>query len=308
MLKKNEDILKENGGKKFDIVLMNPPYDRSMHLKFLEKVTKISNNIISIQPLTWLQDIYASENKNSNFNKVKNLGISNIDFCGKLSDLFTSTNHATYDIGIITIDNKKTIDLSEELNKHIELYPGQLIDSDLIKEIKEKMIAYCKEGNSVEAHIKSGKIDENTNYCIVIPRLVGNPGEKIDRLFWKKSLRWGRIFYKGKSEGKSVSEYKKKLSNVTNYSNFDYLEFKTEEEANNWIDSQSTDFNRFCMIICSVDSHRHCKYVPFMDYSKKWTNKDFYKYFNISEKSQEKIHKYIELFDKKFPGLAKNDK
>ena len=40
-----------NNNKKFDVVLMNPPYNRSMHLKFLEKTIQIGDNVISIQPV-----------------------------------------------------------------------------------------------------------------------------------------------------------------------------------------------------------------------------------------------------------------
>ena len=50
----NNDILKENKGKKFDIVLMNPPYDRGLGDKFLIKTIEIANNIISIQPANFL--------------------------------------------------------------------------------------------------------------------------------------------------------------------------------------------------------------------------------------------------------------
>ena len=42
---KNEEILKENNGKKFDVVLMNPPYGSSsgdtLHLKFVDKILKV---------------------------------------------------------------------------------------------------------------------------------------------------------------------------------------------------------------------------------------------------------------------------
>ena len=285
---------------KFDICLMNPPYDKNLHIKFLSKASEISEKVVSIQPLTWLEDIYASENKNSNFNKLLNIGISEIESVGLLSDIFITEGNATYNVGIITVDKQKNIDLFTILNDYITLYPGQPIDSETITEVKEKMIQYCKNGKSVEDHIKSGEITAKSKYCVVIPKLVGNPGEKCDRLFWETSKRWGRVFYKGISEGKPVSEYKKKLSNVQNYTNFDYLEFNTKTEVNNWIDSQKTNFNRFVMIINSVDANRHCKFVPFMDYSKNWTDTEFYKYFNISKDCQDRICNYIKLFDEHF--------
>ena len=31
---------------KFDVVLMNPPYDRNLHLKFLEKTIEISGKLL----------------------------------------------------------------------------------------------------------------------------------------------------------------------------------------------------------------------------------------------------------------------
>lgn len=43
-----------NKGKKFDIILANPPYDKTLHEKFLEKFLYIAETIVSVQPLTWL--------------------------------------------------------------------------------------------------------------------------------------------------------------------------------------------------------------------------------------------------------------
>ena len=64
---KNEAILKENNGKRFDIILSNPPYSGSLHLKFLEKCIEISYKVISIQPTEYMYDIghYCGWNKNN---------------------------------------------------------------------------------------------------------------------------------------------------------------------------------------------------------------------------------------------------
>lgn len=50
---------------------MNPPYNRSTHLKFLERAIKISDNVISIQPIRWLEDKVGIYKKNSAYNKYK---------------------------------------------------------------------------------------------------------------------------------------------------------------------------------------------------------------------------------------------
>ena len=51
-----EQLENKTGVKKFDICLMNPPYDKNLHLKFLEKVINICNKVVSIQPTPWIQD------------------------------------------------------------------------------------------------------------------------------------------------------------------------------------------------------------------------------------------------------------
>ena len=122
----NEKIIELAGmpkGKKFDICIMNPPYEKNLHLKFLEKVEEISNNIISIQPITWLQNIFADENKNAKINSIK---LTDIEFIGKINDMFDTNGHATYDIGILTVNkdaklNKEFIDELRIVNANLEI-------------------------------------------------------------------------------------------------------------------------------------------------------------------------------------------
>lgn len=46
----NEDILKQNGSKKFDIILANPPWGQSIHYEFTQKFLDLANQVISIMP------------------------------------------------------------------------------------------------------------------------------------------------------------------------------------------------------------------------------------------------------------------
>lgn len=41
---------------KFDVAIMNPPYDGNLHLKILEKVIPIADKVVNISPIRWLQD------------------------------------------------------------------------------------------------------------------------------------------------------------------------------------------------------------------------------------------------------------
>ncbi len=56
---KNEEILDMNNGKKFDIILMNPPYSKDrfgdgLYVDFLNKCIDISDKVISVNPLNML--------------------------------------------------------------------------------------------------------------------------------------------------------------------------------------------------------------------------------------------------------------
>lgn len=71
---KNNEILEMNNGKKFDIVLMNPPYGGNLHLKFIEKAIKISDTLINISPGGFLFEIGTySTNEKKTKNIIKHL-------------------------------------------------------------------------------------------------------------------------------------------------------------------------------------------------------------------------------------------
>ena len=42
--------------KHFDLCIMNPPYSGSLHLRILERVIPIADEVVNISPIRWLQD------------------------------------------------------------------------------------------------------------------------------------------------------------------------------------------------------------------------------------------------------------
>ena len=93
---------------KFDICLMNPPYYRSTHLKFLEKCIEIGEKVVSVQPATFLintrKDGKAKTQyiplKNKLEGHVKNCEINgmNKEFHTGLYVPFTKLNQERYNI------------------------------------------------------------------------------------------------------------------------------------------------------------------------------------------------------------------
>ena len=74
----NEDILKENNGKKWDIILSNPPYSEKntgdgLYVKFLNKYCNIcKGNIISINPDNGIVGHQSGSTAKKEFQKIRN--------------------------------------------------------------------------------------------------------------------------------------------------------------------------------------------------------------------------------------------
>lgn len=259
---------------KFDVAIMNPPYDGNLHLKILEKIIPIADKVVNISPIDWLMNPYGG----SVYNQYKNLKFNSIENVGLIKNIFDGLDRSTYTGGIYTIDKNANITPDKFLYKFISTDFINYIDEKILSSIIKKTI----DCDNLENHIVSGEIDNKTKYTIVMPKLVGNPGEKTYKLYVKGS-RWDKIFYKGLYKGKTASETKKKLKNVKNYTIFDYIEFDTKNEAENWIKSGETNFIKFMQIIQSVDANRRCSHTPYMDdYTQSWTDKRFCEYFGIT--------------------------
>ena len=49
--------------KKIDFIMMNPPYNKDLHLKFLEKTIEIADIVVNISPHDWLTNKFAKTEK-----------------------------------------------------------------------------------------------------------------------------------------------------------------------------------------------------------------------------------------------------
>ena len=111
---------------KFDICLMNPPYDNGLHIDFLNKIEEISNKVLSIQPINKFQHAKIS-------NKEFPVKISEIDIVDDANKQFNLS--FKYDIGIIIIDENKTLDSSK-----VSCIPNE----DIFYKIKSKNMPLFK--------------------------------------------------------------------------------------------------------------------------------------------------------------------
>lgn len=94
---------------KFDHIIMNPPYNKNLHLKILNEAIKHSDNVVNLSPIRWLKDPLAEYKQNSDFNKFKEIRkrINTVDIINSCTanKLF---NIRWCDLGIYHITNIET--------------------------------------------------------------------------------------------------------------------------------------------------------------------------------------------------------
>ncbi len=253
----------------FDKVIMNPPYGK-LHLPILKKCVEefvdIENGgeIVSLQPVRWLQDPLAKYKKNSDALKMQSC------LEGRIEDIeIINSEHAfalfktasfTVDLGIFYI--KHTINKS-----FFNVIP--IIDKILLNN-----------NNTIDNFAEH---DKRNGYRAIIPR-VGpcyymrpkqQKGKYLTKYtnngFLKNGNDW--TMERGASKNPPVK------GSPISYS----IKFNTETELENFIESTKTKFFRYLVYEMHRDVHVPNKYLPFMeDYTEPWTDERFYEYFKLT--------------------------
>ena len=274
----------------FDICLMNPPYDKNLHLKFLEKVICVAEKTVSVQPVRWLQDPLVNYKKSTDYKKYENSIAKHIKDI-ELFDSDTATKYFSADfissVGIYVCDDK-----NYEIYQKYKYYKNnenfEFID-DIIKTIS-------KEDNFNKMDVV--KFTKDLHNFIPLNKMTG---ENLQRCKPTNAIKeWTKpyisadeyIYDKSHKSGVARGKIENDLCVV----------FNTLEEAKNCFDSfTKSKFTRFYMSIITTDIHVNQNYMPWMkDYKEPWTDERFYKYFNISKENQKKIENYAnELIERK---------
>ena len=277
---KNEEILKENNVKKFDIILSNPPYSgATLHLQFIEKYIKLANKSIVVCPCSWLEDYGVSEGwkKSPKTKYVNSLGkyIENYDYY-KAHDFQKIMNIVTWCSGIIALFNEKN--KNQELYKEIANNKINKYDKEIIEKVAK--IIYKDKNKSVLGNYRKHKNESGYNYFIKLTRVHGhvNCKDAYDNIA-------PDIKYSLNIPDKEQKE----------------VYFKTKEEAINFFESIKTTFCKYLRKLGCYGSGDFNGGLPFMDdYTNTWTTDRFCKYFNISDEAKNYIENFFIEYYKKF--------
>jgi len=295
----DKDILAQNNGKKFDVCLMNPPYDHGLGDKFLQKTIKTAKKVISVQPINFI----LGNKKNVNLiERLKNLYVS-IEKNEHIQKIFLTVG-ATIggDTSILYIDstkNKSFLINDKEIDAtkidDIRHYSGdKLIEkfNNLIKELykKDNIVNHYK-------NFEANEYSDDNDYCIKIPKIRGHKYNGLDSDFYTIISNSDK-FVNENTIGKFI-DLKTTKGKRSSFSY--YIPFKTEKELSNFINYLKTDFCRAALYLLktspNVTSGRICRCIPWFDFTDSHFSKSpkeiddwLFKKYNISDD----IRKHIE--------------
>ena len=311
---KNEDILKENGGKKFDVVLMNPPYEKKLHERFLLQTLDITNKLITVQPLTWLTN--QKQNKEIT-QKIDNLycNIEQIDPNKYFDALFAQDIAIQYidkdkNQEIIFNDNKynKCNEISKNSNNKLLMEFKNIILNNIDKSLDDNF----KFVPGIPGHPKDKHTEYNPKdnwYIVKGAAIRGHAYKGIDPDFYtlipKPNTEIFNKYFIGKYKELINLQYKNR--NNISY----YWAFNTLNEAKNFINYITSDFARACLKLNKTTANiigGALKYIPWFDFSDEHFSKSpreiddwLFKKYNISNE----IRKHIEEILPDYYGIRK---
>ena len=239
---------------KFDIAIMNPPYDGSLHLKILEKVIPIADKVVNISPAN---QFFAAKRLLKEYpmiqkSKFLKNNIVNIELIApeKASQIFAASFAGP--LMIISYDTN----CKNELN-----YMDYNIVPIELRSVFDKTIRKCNDKKIPNLY---DEIVKNTNkkFILPCPEVHGHQG-KAD---------WAEI---------TSSDYERALKAKQRW-NW-HLSFDTEIERKNCYDSWHTRFHQFIHNLIKADNFNYYGQLPWLnDYSQPWDDKRFCEYFGIT--------------------------
>lgn len=269
------------GVENFDIVIGNPPYNQMIDMDFVTKSYNISDSILFVHPSTWLLD---EKGKQKKFIKTKELVKDHLEnitlFNG--NKIFGIQLFVPCVISYINKNkNSKKIECFDRINNIKLVYSNinqinKFSNIDVYPKLKTKISERSKKDN-VLLH----KNKHINNYYVNCAQIRGH----VDLNSEKNMLL--DDFYTILTKDTIVSSNKNKHM---------FFSLENEENANNLIKYLKSNFARFCLSIYKNNSQLdrgELELIPWLDFSREWTDEDLIKEFELTPEEVEFINKHI---------------
>ena len=322
-------IFKRLEGMKFDTIIQNPPYNKTLHLDFFEKGLDLltdTGKMVIIEPATWLINVRKNGNAKI-YDAIKERINGHIEsvVIENLNNEFGTCMFMPF--AITTIDMSKTFDTINftccgEVRKVKSIYDCNLVGNyTTIWSVFEKVQSF---GNMMKAHITKENKGDNF-YYIKYAEIIGGAGgalcatttERLGNSYDGESM-WGNI-----CNGRYLTSY---YSSAYHFYNNDILEtphcaydrgkhltdkitdniYGTKEELENW---KHFIFNNklplFINIVLTIDQHNNSKeFIPWL-VDKQYTDDEINKLFGFTDDEIKLIDTTIKKYEKNSPWFKR---
>lgn len=262
--------MKEWSVDNFDVSICNPPYNQMIDMDFLCKNHSISDIILYVHPSTWLLDEKGKQRKFiiSKEKVEKDLISINLFNGNKIFQI------ALFVPCVITYFNKNlihdTIKCFDKVNEkeinYLSIYEiNKFSNNSDFFTLKNKIKIASSKGNLLKhKNINKGQYYVNT------AQIRGNVLKNSDQKMVQDD------FYTMVTKDTIVTNSKTKHM---------FFSFLTQSEAENFLNYIKTDFCRFCLSIYKNNSQLdrgELEIIPWLDFTKKWTDSTLASEFNLS--------------------------
>ena len=288
----------EKNDMKFDCIIMNPPYQRNLHLKILAEAIKHLKDeksvCVNLSPCEWLIDTLNEVKKNSAYNAYKT---TILDYLENFTLIDAMVGNSLFNIGLMT-----------DLGLYVCKKECNAIDASKIKWLKSNKQLFDKLVNTSTRQFPDVvKYDEARHRVFVPLKLIANPYRTTAFNVCTSTFQWivdgklpnGNAWQTGIYKSKSMNESKQLYG----------LAFDDEEHAKNFYKSTYTRCFKYAnMLVKRFNQHVNVTFLPWLGdainprtglkgYQGEWTDDDFVLYFNITPYEYNIINKTIEKYE-----------
>jgi len=268
-MQKNNAIEEMNpfGGKKFDAVVMNPPWQHQLHLSFLKKALDLGKMVVSVQPAGW----FVCERKPKDvIDKIS----------GKILSVKLFDGQPVFDVeigclaGIFLLDttiNKKSFTVVDESqHKSIEYDSVKNVNSfnntDIYLPLKTKLLRLASQNSLFN------NVGKQNKFYVNLAKIRGHGGNPDLHTFLPKS------------------------QGIEKTPKMQFFGFENKQSATNFISYLRTKVARFCLAILKSNKNMHqgeLKSVPYVNCSQLWSDAFLVKQWELTKKEWEFIDSVI---------------
>jgi len=271
---------------KFNKIIMNPPYDKNLHLKILREAMKHSDEIVNLSPIRWLQDPLAEYKRGSDWHKFEDVRerIADLEVIS-LEDMSKMFGGIDVSGGIYYLTKDGGFDISKVRSVFLDKFVKMDYDTVGHHLDKDKLDGWRVRCGSYGGTFKgSTRLSSDSvrlacqNYVHFKLDRIYKDGYTLDGIFWSYDRLPGA--------GNKIKPEGTPIPSSISFSDYEY--------AKNFVDYTRLKLPKYICQLCSDFGGNSDDLLPFMPtYSHPWTDADLFEYFSLTPEEIKEIKNAI---------------